>query len=407
MLLLGDYQGARSPVAAAQAGAERLLGSNRAAMASSFAKKARRRERRRACSCRSAKLSGRQSRERVLGGDEGSARRGHGKRTKLAARASFLARRHASRVRATTPPPRSTVSRRHPRRVQRPPRYATTSSTRTTTASGLRSPISGRRMASDSGRASARAGALALGYWSIVEPVYRAQRGYADARALTKAFGEDCRRREGRLAAVSQRRVEHGLDGFRAAPLTEDELVRRAGQLDRFLQLVPIEYGRGVSDGRVTLDFEIQEAVTFRDGAETALRPAPHADRHRRRSCTGAGRRPRRARGRAGGGVARRHGRLADTVAARTDEALALVSSLYPERWKEAAKTADFDVIAATLDRLQEQPLRATGRGGTRDSRRTASSSRPGADRGSAPLSSRRSRGISGTGRTARRPSCS
>ncbi len=29
----------------------------------------------------------------------------------------------------------------------------------------------------------------------------------------------------------------------------EEELVRRAGQLDRFLRLVPIEYGRGVADG--------------------------------------------------------------------------------------------------------------------------------------------------------------
>ena len=38
---------------------------------------------------------------------------------------------------------------------------------------------------------------------------------------------------------------------------------------------------------------------------------------------------------------------------ATTETALALIGSLYPEAWKEAAKTADFDVIAATLDRLQ------------------------------------------------------
>jgi high-affinity iron transporter len=34
---------------------------------------------------------------------------------------------------------------------------------------------------------------------------------------------------------------------------------------------VPIEYGRGVEDGKATLDFEIQEAITFRDGAAQAF----------------------------------------------------------------------------------------------------------------------------------------
>ena len=34
--------------------------------------------------------------------------------------------------------------------------------------------------------------------------------------------------------------------GFRAAPLAPDRAVRRAGQLQRFLALVPVEYGRGV-----------------------------------------------------------------------------------------------------------------------------------------------------------------
>ena len=183
------------------------------------------------------------------------------------------------------------------------------------------------------------------------------------ARSAGPARPGSCRRsfdaiaaaaRDGRLAAVSQRRAERRLEGFRAAPLSEDELVRRAGQLDRFLQLVPIEYGRGVSDGRVTLEFEIQEAVTFRDGAEAAyqdLLPTLMA---------------------ADAGAARALGArldalevaLADAsrgvavaapqrVEATTDDALGLVSGLYPERWKEAAATADFDVIAATLDRLQ------------------------------------------------------
>ena len=38
-----------------------------------------------------------------------------------------------------------------------------------------------------------------------------------------------------------------------------------------------------------------------------------------------------------------------DVVRATTDEALGLIAALYPSAWKEAAETADFDVIAATL----------------------------------------------------------
>ena len=39
-----------------------------------------------------------------------------------------------------------------------------------------------------------------------------------------------------------------------------------------FTPLVSVEYGRGVSDGRVLRDFEIQEAITFQTGALSAFR---------------------------------------------------------------------------------------------------------------------------------------
>ena len=77
---------------------------------------------------------------------------------------------------------------------------------------------------------------------------------------------------DGRGSNKALRAADGLLAGFRAAPLSREEQLRRAGQLDRFLRLVPIEYGRGVRDGRVVLDFEIQEAITFRDGAAGAFR---------------------------------------------------------------------------------------------------------------------------------------
>ena len=138
----------------------------------------------------------------------------------------------------------------------------------------LRSALSGLREADELGYSTTRAemGALALGYWSMLRRTYVAQQDRAAARELTAAFGTiAAASAAGRLAATPLARVERALAGFRAAPLVGEELVRKAGQLERFVKLVPIEYGRGVKDGRVTLDFEIQEAVTFRDGAESAF----------------------------------------------------------------------------------------------------------------------------------------
>jgi high-affinity iron transporter len=216
----------------------------------------------------------------------------------------------------------------------------------------LRTALAGVRDADEQGFTTTRAemGALALGYWRIVAPAYRAAHGARAERALTASFEQLASAPDTSGLAT----IEKALASFRAAPLTQPELVQRAGQLDRFLRLVPIEYGRGVKDGRVTLDFEIQEAVTFRDGAASAfadLRPALAA-------------RDARATDRLGAALDELDVALAaaarrDTVAApehvraTTDEALALVDGLYPPEWKEAAETADFDVIAATLDRLQ------------------------------------------------------
>ncbi|HEU4943975.1 MAG TPA: FTR1 family protein, partial [Solirubrobacterales bacterium] len=70
---------------------------------------------------------------------------------------------------------------------------------------------------------------------------------------------------------AARERVEADLEGFTAAPLTPDEQVNRASQLTRFLDLVPKEYDKGTSDGRVTIPFEIQEAVAFMDGVEAAF----------------------------------------------------------------------------------------------------------------------------------------
>lgn len=43
------------------------------------------------------------------------------------------------------------------------------------------------------------------------------------------------------------------------------------GQLLRYLSLVPVEYSRGIVNGHVNRTLEIQEAITFYEGASAAF----------------------------------------------------------------------------------------------------------------------------------------
>ena len=225
----------------------------------------------------------------------------------------------------------------------------------------LRSALTGLEDADELGYDTTRAemAALALGYWRILAPVYGAQRGAASQRELTRSFERVARRGErGSLAAHELTRVDRVLAGLpRGAARPESSSRVAPDSSSASSSLVPIEYGRGVKDGRVTLEFEIQEAVTFRDGAASAFqdveprcsRATRAGDSHARRATLDelgtalADSHPAVTR------VAAPERRAGATQRARS----ALVGTLYPSSWKDAAKTADFDVIAATLDRLQ------------------------------------------------------
>jgi high-affinity iron transporter len=196
--------------------------------------------------------------------------------------------------------------------------------------------------------------ALARGYFAVLEPSLRRQRGPAVAARAGAAFD--------RLVAAALERdpaahrdardtVERSLDGFRAAPLSGEEEVRRAGQFLRFLALVPVEYGRGVADGKVTVPFEIQEAVTFRDGAAQAFadlesvlveRDAAAVSRIESLVATIGAELAAASRGEAVAPEA--------AVEAQTGEALDLAEGIFPDEWQDAGAAADFDVIRTSLD---------------------------------------------------------
>jgi high-affinity iron transporter len=204
---------------------------------------------------------------------------------------------------------------------------------------------------------SAGEAALARGYFALLSGAYAAQRGKTAADSVAAAFDRLVpAAAAGDRAGLAEARadVDGALEGFRAAPLAPEEELRRAGQLQRFLALVPIEYDRGVEGGRVTLDFEVQEAITFRDGAAQAFGDLENLLAERNQAET---RKLGTLLARLGTDLAAaaRGDTVADPAAvqAATDEALGLTDSLYPDEWKDAGATADFDVISATLDRLE------------------------------------------------------
>ncbi len=199
--------------------------------------------------------------------------------------------------------------------------------------------------------------ALARGYGAILDPSYRSQRGAAGADRLAAALAAVA---AAALAtdvgayASARAQIDEALLGFRAAPLSNDEQLRRAGQLQRFLALVPVEYGRGVKDGRVTKDFEIQEAITFREGAAQAFGDLESILLERDEAAT---RRMGELIGTLGDDLAAAARGDAvvepDAIEATTAEVLGLAESIFPPEWKDAGAAADFDVISGALDRIE------------------------------------------------------
>lgn len=200
----------------------------------------------------------------------------------------------------------------------------------------------------------AEAGAAIQGYFAILEPAYRSQHPEQIDAALANA--ENLRQ-----AALSNNQLETAitsfegsLSGFRAAPLSPAEQVRRAGQLRRFLSLVPVEYERGVRNGQVTLDLEIQEATTFRNGAAAAfsdleslliaIDPSKTQQvasdlRELETMLTAAAQRT---------SVAE-----PDAVQAKVDHITTTLAEIMPAEWQKSSLEGDFDVIASMLDQME------------------------------------------------------
>ncbi len=185
--------------------------------------------------------------------------------------------------------------------------------------------------------------ARAAGLWKLLAPEYERSRGAA-AREQADAVFE-------RGDIEGARRV---LDGFVAAPFTPEEQARRAAQLVRFLDLIPIEYRDGTDDGRVTIPFELQEAVAFHEGAESAFSDLEAALTERDARATAE---VEAALAELGGyaQAAASGGEVVDEdeVEAAHERASERLDELFPEEWKEDDSQSDFDLIDLTLDRME------------------------------------------------------
>jgi high-affinity iron transporter len=201
----------------------------------------------------------------------------------------------------------------------------------------------------------AESAGFAQGYFAILAPAYAEQRGSAALAEAEAAFAAlQTAALEGGELTPALNAAHAVLDNFRAAPLSPEEQARRAGQLLRYIYLVPLEYGRGVSNGQVTLQFEIQEAVTFHEAAVAAFTDLRDVLAGIDASATTA------------------TAELLDTLGARllaantggavaeprqlnqeAQQVLTTLDALMPEEWKQQSVAGDFDVIDSMLDQME------------------------------------------------------
>jgi high-affinity iron transporter len=203
----------------------------------------------------------------------------------------------------------------------------------------------------------AQTAAQAAGLWQILAPEYEKTRGAGargQADAAFRALEQAARRGDGDGYAAARKRVANALDGFTAAPFTAEEQARRAGQLTRFVELIPVDYDHGTEDGKVTIPFELQESMAFTEAAISAF-----SDLEEELS-----RRDPRATAQVSQALDRLKGyvkdaqdgeRVApqDALESTQERASDTIEELLPEEWKQDDAQSDFDLIAISLDRME------------------------------------------------------
>lgn len=202
----------------------------------------------------------------------------------------------------------------------------------------------------------AQAVGLANGYWPLLAPALEAQVGAAARGDADLAFSTLLSAADAQDAAAfspAQRQAASIVQSFRAAPLSEADTARRAGQLLRYLSLIPMEYGRGVKQRLVLLDLEVQEAQAFLDGAQAAFNDLRLPLKQINPDDTAA----------VDAALTRLDDALVATtkrtaiadpaeISAETEDATRRLNAMFPQEWLKASGDSDFDIVESILDQM-------------------------------------------------------
>lgn len=203
--------------------------------------------------------------------------------------------------------------------------------------------------------AVAESTAIAAGYWKLLAPEYAEQRG-ADARAEAEAVFAGLPALAGKPGQLpgALEDAQGQLNHFTAAPFTPEEQARRAQQLIRFIELIPVEFDHGVSGTEVTTPFEIQEGVAFAEAATSALGDlSPELEGSEPEALAQLEDQIEQMSvylddANEGGEVV-----PLETVEQLDDDILAVVDSTFPAEWKESTEEADYDLVQISLDQME------------------------------------------------------
>jgi high-affinity iron transporter len=203
----------------------------------------------------------------------------------------------------------------------------------------------------------AQTAAQAAGLWQILAPEYEKTRGGA-ARGQTdsafRALEQAALHGDADAFAAARKRVAQALDGFTAAPFTAEEQARRAGQLTRFVELIPVDYDHGTEDGKVTIPFELQESMAFTEAAISAFSDLEEelSQRDPRATAQVAGTLD-RLKGYVKDAQDGKRVASQDAMESTQQRASDTIDDLLPDEWKQDDAQSDFDLIAISLDRME------------------------------------------------------
>jgi high-affinity iron transporter len=199
--------------------------------------------------------------------------------------------------------------------------------------------------------------AIAAGYWGIIASEFQEQRSPTERKRADSDFAAmaaAAERGDSKAFIAARDGALADIDGFTAAPFTPEEQSRRAHQLTRFLDLIPVEYDRGTEDGEVTLAFEIQEAVAFSEAARSAfsdiestlIERDPEGVATVNASLAELDRISNEAN--EGGEVVSQ-----DEIESVHEDASSALEDMYPEEWSASDTEADFDLVDISLDQME------------------------------------------------------